>query len=321
MRRRDFIWIPAVAAAWPLIARAQQASKVYRLGYLAPALIPHLKDALFEALAELGYVEGQNLKVEYRYGAGEALDVLAAELVGLKPDLIVTVATAQALAAKRATTTIPVVMATAGDPLRLGVVSSLARPGGNVTGVTLYGTELSAKRIELFREAVPRIKRLACLANAKNPYVQVLWQETEPAARALALEPILFQVQELGDLPATFREMEGKDANALVVFSDALFNSARRQIVALAAEHRLPAMYESQEFVEAGGLISYGPDIVEMTRRSAAFVDKILKGANPANLPIEQPTRFELAINAKSAKALGLSFSPILLARADKVIE
>jgi putative tryptophan/tyrosine transport system substrate-binding protein len=321
MRRRDFIWIPAVAAAWPLIARAQQASKVYRLGYLAPALIPHLKDALFEALAELGYVEGQNLKVEYRYGAGEALDALAAELVGLKPDLIVTVATAQALAAKRATTTIPVVMATAGDPLRLGVVTSLARPGGNVTGVTLYGTELSAKRIELFREAVPRIKRLACLANAKNPYVQVLWQETEPAARALALEPILFQVQELGDLPATFREMEGKDANALVVFSDALFNSARRQIVALAAEHRLPAMYESQEFVEAGGLISYGPDIVEMTRRSAAFVDKILKGANPANLPIEQPTRFELAINAKSAKALGLSFSPILLARADKVIE
>jgi putative tryptophan/tyrosine transport system substrate-binding protein len=321
MRRRDFIWIPAVAAAWPLIARAQQASKVYRLGYLAPALIPHLKDALFEALAELGYVEGQNLKVEYRYGAGEALDALAAELVGLKPDLIVTVATAQALAAKRATTTIPVVMATAGDPLRLGVVSSLARPGGNVTGVTLYGTELSAKRIELFREAVPRIKRLACLANAKNPYVQVLWQETEPAARALALEPILFQVQELGNLPATFREMEGKDANALVVFSDALFNSARRQIVALAAEHRLPAMYESQEFVEAGGLISYGPDIVEMTRRSAAFVDKILKGANPANLPIEQPTRFELAINAKSAKALGLSFSPILLARADKVIE
>lgn len=197
----------------------------------------------------------------------------------LKPDLIITVATSQALAAKRATTTIPVVMATAGDPLRLGVVTSLARPGGNITGVTLYGTELSAKRIELFREAVPGIKRLACLANAKNPYAQVLWQETEPAARALGLEPILFQVQELGDLPATFREMEGKDTNALVVFSDALFNSARRQIVALAAEHRLPAMYEGQEFVEAGGLISYGPDIVEMTRRSAAFVDKILAGS------------------------------------------
>jgi ABC-type uncharacterized transport system substrate-binding protein len=321
MRRRDFICVLAVAAAWPIIARAQQASKVYRLGYLAPAPIPHLKDALIGALRDLGYVEGQNLKVEYRYGAGKDLDALAAELVELKPDLIVTVATAQALAAKRATTTIPVVMATAGDPLRLGVVTSLARPGGNVTGVTLYGTELSAKRIELFREAFPRIKRLACLANAKSPYVQVLWQETESAARALGLEPMLFQLQELGDLPATFREMEGKDANALNVFSDALFNSARRQIVALAAEHRLPAMYEGREFVEDGGLISYGPDIVEMTRRSAAFVDKILKGANPADLPIEQPTRFELAINAKSAKALGLSLSPILLARADEVIE
>jgi putative ABC transport system substrate-binding protein len=321
MRRRDFICTLAVIAAWPLIARAQQASKVYRLGYLAPAPIPHLRDALFEALSELGYLEGKNLKVEYRYGAGEALDALAAELVGLKPDLIVTVATSQALAAKRATTTIPVVMATAGDPLRFGVVTSLARPGGNVTGVTLYATELSAKRIELFREAVPRIKRLACLDNAKNPYGQILWQETEPAARALGLEPMLFEMQKLGDLPATFREMEGKDADALIVFSDALFNSARRQIVALAAEHRLPAMYAGPEFVEDGGLISYGPNIVEMTRRSAAFVDKILKGANPADLPVEQPTRFELAINAKSAKALGLSLSPILLARADEVIE
>jgi len=321
MKRREFIAGLGGVAAWPMVARGQQASKVYRLGYLAPAPIPHLRDALFEALGELGYLEGKNLKVEYRYGAGEALDALAAELVGLKPDLIVTVATSQALAAKRATTTIPVVMATAGDPLRFRVVTSLARPGGNVTGVTLYATELSAKRIELFREAVPRIKRLACLDNAKNPYGQILWQETEPTARALGLEPMLFQMQQLGDLPATFREMEGKDANALIVFSDALFNSARRQIVALAAEHRLPAMYAGREFVEDGGLISYGPNIVEMTRRSAAFVDKILKGANPADLPIEQPTRFELAINAKSAKALGLSLSPILLARADEVIE
>jgi putative tryptophan/tyrosine transport system substrate-binding protein len=321
MQRREFIGLIGGAAAWPILARAQQASKVYRLGYLAPAPISHLKDALFGALRDLGYVEGQNLKVDYRYGAGETLDGLAAELVELKPDLIVTVATSQALAAKRATTTIPVVMATAGDPLRLGVVPSLARPGGNVTGVTLYGTELSAKRIELFREAVPRIKRLACLANAKNSYGQVLWQEAEPAARALGLEPILFQLQELSDLPGTFREIEAKEANALIVFSDALFNSARRQIVALAAEHRLPAMYEGREFVEDGGLISYGPDIVEMTRRSAVFVDKILKGTSPADLPIEQPTRFELAINTKSAKALGLSFSPILLARADEVIE
>jgi putative ABC transport system substrate-binding protein len=322
MKRREFFEIigGAAAVAWPLAARAQQ-PKVYRLGYLAPAPIQHLKDALFGALRDLGYVEGQNLKVEYRYGGGEALNALATELVALQPDIIVTVAAPPAIAAKRATTTIPVVMATAGDPLRLGVVASLARPGGNITGVTLYGGELSAKRIELFHEAIPGIKRLAFLANAKNPYGQVLWEEAEPAAGALGLEPKLYQLKELGELPATFVEMKREQTDSLIVFSDALFNSARRQIVALAAEHRLPAMYEGREFVEDGGLISYGPDIVEMTRRSAAFVDKILKGAKPADLPIEQPTRFELAINAKSAKALGLSISTILLARADEVIE
>jgi putative ABC transport system substrate-binding protein len=201
------------------------------------------------------------------------------------------------------------------------VVASLARPGGNVTGVTLYGTELSTKRIELFREAIPTIRRLAFLANAKSPYGKILWEEAVPAARTLGLEPILFNLQELGDLPATFVEMERERADALIVLSDASFNSARRQIIAIAAEHRLPVMYEAREFVEDGGLISYGPDIVEMTRRSATFVDKILKGTSPGNLPIEQPTRFELAINAKSAKALGLNLSPILLARADEVIE
>ena len=320
MQRRDFITLVGGATAWPLVARAQQ-PKVFRLGYLAPAPLPHLKDALIGALRDLGYVEGQNLTVAYRYGTGEALGVLAAELVALQPDLIITVATPSALAAKRATTTIPIVMATAGDPLRLGLVASLARPGGNVTGVTLYGTELSAKRVELFHEAIPTIRRLAFLANAKSPYSKVLWEEAVPAARAFGLEPILYNSQELGDLPATFVEIELKQADALIVLSDASFNSARRQIIALAAEHHLPAMYEAREFVEDGGLISYGPDIVEMTRRSATFVDKILKGASPANLPIEQPTRFELVINAKSAKALGLSLSPILLARADKVIE
>jgi putative ABC transport system substrate-binding protein len=305
MRRRHFVGLLVGASGWSMLARAQQ-PRMYRLGYLAPAPIPHLKEALFGALRELGYVEGQNLKVEYRYGAGDALDDLAKELVKLKPDLIVTVATTQALAAKRATTTIPIVMATAGDPMRVGVVTSLARPGGNVTGVTLYGTELSRKRIELIREAIPAIKRLGFLANAKNLYGRVLWDEAEPAARALGLEPILFRLEELGDLPATFQKMKDKEASALIVLSDALFNNARKQIVALAAEHHLPAMYEGREFVEDGGLISYGPDIVEMTRRSAAFVDKVLKGTKPADLPIEQPTRFELAINVKAAKAIGL---------------
>jgi putative tryptophan/tyrosine transport system substrate-binding protein len=265
-------------------------------------------------------VEGTNLKIDYRYGGGETLEALAAELVELQPDVIVTVATPQALAAKRATTSIPIVMATAGDPVRVGVVASYARPGGNVTGVTLYGSELNAKRIELFREAIPGIKRIAFLGNAKNLYSKLLWEDAEPAARALGLEPLSFSLQDLGDLPATFVEMK-KQSNALIVFSDALFNNARQQIIALAAEHNLPAMYEAREFVHDGGLISYGPDTVEMTRRAAAFVDKVLKGTSPADLPIEQPTRFELAVNAKSAKALGLSLPPILLARADEVIE
>jgi putative tryptophan/tyrosine transport system substrate-binding protein len=322
MRRREFITLlGGTVGTWPITVSAQQSSKIYRLGYLAPAPIPHLIDALVTTLRELGYVEGKNLKIEYRYGALETLDSLAAELVKLHPDAIVTVATPPAIAAKRATTTIPIVMATAGDPVRLGVVTSYARPGGNITGVTLYGTELSAKRVELFREAIPAIERIAFLANGKNLYSKFLWEETEPTARTLGLEPLLFSLQELGDLPGIFGEMERKGANALVVFSDALFNYARRQIIALAAQHHLPAMYDAREFVDDGGLISYGPDIAEMTRRSASFVDKVLKGINPADLPIEQPTHFELVINVKSARALGLILPPTLLARADQVIE
>jgi putative ABC transport system substrate-binding protein len=322
MRRREFITLlGGTTATLPLTVRAQQSSKIYRLGYLAPAPIPHLIRVLVSTLRELGYVEGKNLKIEYRYGGSETLDSLAAELVELHSDAIVTVATPPALAAKRATKTIPVIMATAGDPVRLGVVSSYARPGGNITGVTLYSTELTAKRLELLNEAVPGLRRIAFLANGKNIYNKLLWEETEPAARALGLEPLLFNMQEPGDLVGTFVEMERKGANALVVLSDALFNSLRRQIIALATEHHLPAMYEAREFVEDGGLISYGPNIAEMTRRSATFVDKVLKGISPADLPIEQPTRFELVINIKSARALGLTLSPTLLARADEVIE
>jgi putative tryptophan/tyrosine transport system substrate-binding protein len=322
MRRREFITLlGGTTATWPLTVRAQQSSKIYRLGYLAPAPIPHLIRALVSTLRELGYVEGKNLRIEYRYGGSETLDSLAAELVELHPDAIVTVATPPALAAKRATKTIPVVMATAGDPVRLGVVSSYARPGGNITGVTLYSTELTAKRLELLNEAVPGLRRIAFLANGKNIYNKLLWEETEPAARALGLEPHLFDMQEPGDLAGTFIEMERKGANALLVLSDAMFNSLRRQIIALATEHHLPAMYEAREFVEDGGLISYGADIAEMTRRSATFVDKVLRGINPADLPIEQPTRFELVINMKSARVLGLTLSPTLLARANEVIE
>ena len=242
MRRRAFIAGIGGAAAWPMVARGQQPVKIYRLGYLAPARIPHLIDALLTGLRELGYVEGNNIKIEYRYGGTATLDELAAQLVDLHPDAIITVATPPAIAAKRATTTIPIVMATVGDPVRSGIVASFARPGGNVTGVTLYGSELSAKRVEVLKEALPRTTRLAALGNARNLYSQHSWDDMEPAARALGLDPHLFMAQGLGDLSEAFAAMERERANAVVILSDALFNSARLQIIALAVEHHLPAM-------------------------------------------------------------------------------
>jgi putative ABC transport system substrate-binding protein len=304
MRRSEFITLIVGAAAAPLL------------------LWPLAARALLLGLGDLGYVDGKNIKIEYRYGSRpETLDALAAELVDLHPDLIITVATPPAIAAKRATTTIPIVMATAGDPVQSGVVASFARPGGNVTGVTLYGTELSAKRVELLKEVLPQAKRIAALGNGRNSYNQYLWTETEPAARALGFDPQVFMVQEMPDLLTAFAAMKRARADALIVLSDALLNSAREKIIALASEHHLPAMYEAWEFVEDGGLISYGPDIAEMTRRSAALVDKVLKGVKPADLPIEQPTKFELAVNLKTAKTLGLDMPALLLARADKLIE
>ena len=224
MRRRRFITlIGGTAVAWPVVARAQQSVKIYRLGYLAPARIPHLIDALLTGLRELGYVEGKNIKIEYRYGDTATLDELAAQLIDLNPDAIITVATPPAIAAKRATTTIPIVMATAGDPVRSGIVASFARPGGNVTGVTLYGSELSAKRVEVLKEALPRTTRLAALGNARNPYSQHSWDDMEPTARALGLDPHVFMAQGLGDLSEAFAAMERERANAVVVLSDALF--------------------------------------------------------------------------------------------------
>jgi putative tryptophan/tyrosine transport system substrate-binding protein len=324
MRRREFFTLLGVGAvAWPLAGGAQQPSKLYRLGYLAPARIPTLIEALQTGLHELGYVEGSNLKIEYRFGGHElqTLGKLAAELVALGPDVIITVATPPAIAAKRATTTIPIVMATAGDPLRAGIVASLARPGNNITGVTLYASELSGKRVEVLKEVVPGIDRLAILGNATNPMSQYSWEDTQPAARRLGIEPQLFTVRGPDELAGAFAAMQRTGASAVVILTDAMFNAWRRQIIALAAERGLPAMWEAREYVEDGGLISYGPNIPEMTRRSAALVDKVLKGAKPAELPIEQPTKFELVINLKTAKALGLVIPPSLLTRADEVIE
>jgi ABC-type uncharacterized transport system substrate-binding protein len=324
MRRRQFITLlGGTAVAWPHAARAQQPQKMARLGYLAPASIPHLVEALRSGLRDLGYVEGRNLAIEYRFAFGQSktFDELAAELVRLAPDAIVVVGTPPALAAKRHTTTIPIIMAPAADPLRTGLAASLARPGGNVTGVSLYGSELARKRMEIFREAVTKIRRIAVLGNDENPLHRFIWDDIQPTGPALGLEFRLFTVSDLDELPTAFSTMTRDGFDALMVLSDAQFNSARRQIISIAATQRLPAMYEAREFVEDGGLISYGPNIAYLTRRAAAFVIKVLNGAKPTDLPIEQPTKFELLINLKTANALGLEVPPTLLARADEVIE
>jgi putative tryptophan/tyrosine transport system substrate-binding protein len=324
MRRRDFITLlGGAAAAWPVAARAQQAPKAARLGYLAPASNPDLQQALLGGLRDLGYVEGQNLAIEYRFMLGQAksYDELAAELAGLAPDAIVVVGTPPALAAKRQTNSIPIIMAPAADPLRSGLVASLSRPGGNVTGVSLYGSELARKRMEVFKEAVVGIQRIAVVGNAENPLHRFLWDDLQPVGPALGLQLRLFVVSGLDKLPAVFSTMKPDGIDAMSLLSDAQFFSARRQISSLAAMHRLPAMYESRESVADGGLISYGASIPDLTRRATAFVLKVINGAKPDDLPIEQPTKFELAINLRTAKALGLTVPDTLLARADEVIE
>ena len=325
MRRREFFTLLGCAAiGWPLAGYGQQASKIYRLGYLSTARVPSYQiEALQAGLRELGYIEGNNLKVEYRFGGpqSERLDAIASELVELRPDVIVTAGTPATFAAKRATTTIPIVMSPVGDPVQVGLVASLAHPGGNITGVSLDASELARKRVEVLKELVPPIARLGILGNAANPATQFWSKETQLAARALGLEPALFEVRELNELTAAFAAMQRNGVDAVAVETDAIFTSAQRQITTLAIEYHLPAMYESPEFVQDGGLISYGPSLAKMTRRSATFVDKILKGVKPTDLPIEQPTNFELVINLKTANALGLTVPPSLLARADEVIE
>ena len=324
VKRREFITLlGGAAAAWPLPARAQQAPRAARLGYLAPASNPDLQQALLGGLRDLGYVEGQNLAIEYRFmpGQSKSYDELAAELARSAPDAMVVVGTPPALAAKRQTTTIPIIMGPAADPLRSGLVASLSRPGGNVTGVSLYGSEMVRKRMEIFKEAVIGIQRIAVLANAENPLHRFLWDDLQPIGPALGLQFRLLVVSGLDNFPAVFATMKQDGFDAMTLLTDAQFFSARRQISNLAAMHRLPAMYESRESVADGGLISYGASISDLTRRTAVFVAKVINGAKPADLPIEQPTKFELVINLKTAKALGLDIPAAMLARADEVIE
>ena len=325
MDRRAFIGrVAGGLLTAPLAARAQQLGKVYRIGILEP--IPATQnaanlDALRKGLRDLGYIEGRNLIIEYRSadGRAERFPDLASELVRLKVDLIVTRGTPAAKAAKHATGTIPVVMATMGDPR--AIVASFAQPGGNITGVTTFSTELTAKRIELLKELVPSLSRVGLLHNMGNPAAPPEWEETKTAARSLGLQAELLDVRSQGDLGRAFDLAVRQHVGALLVGADGLTQMHQQTIVDMVARNRLPAAYPAREFVEAGGLIAYAVNYPDLYLRFASFVDKIFKGAKPAELPVQQPTKFELVINLKTAKVLGLTIPQSVLLRADELIQ
>ena len=325
MRRREFIAIVGGAAAgWPLAALAQQTAKVWRIGMLetisSAQNSPQL-DAFRQRLQQLGYVEGQNLLIEYRSAEGrdDRFPSLAAELIERKVDLIVLRGTPAAIAAKNATSTIPLVATALGDPLL--VVASLARPGGNLTGLSSFTNDLVAKRFELLKETFPQAAKFAVLLNMENPAAQSNWKQIEIAAPLVGGHIQPFDVRKREDIALAFESAVNNQCNALVVDQDALAQANKELIVSLAARHRLPAMYPDRDYVAAGGLVSFGVDYSDLYRRAATYMDTILKGAKPADLPIEQPTKFELVINQRTAKALGITVPPIMLARADEVIE
>ncbi len=327
MQRREFITLlGGTAATWPLSVRAQQIGKVSRIGYLgtsSPSLEGHVLDAFKQKLRELGHVEGENIAIEYRWAEGQddRLPELAAELVRLKPVVIVTTGTLGTLAAKQATSTIPIVFASSGNPVNAGLVASYARPGGNVTGFTFTGPELEGKRLQILKEMVPGLSRVAVLWNPVSMGVE-FYRQTQVAATALSvtLQPVV-EARRMDDFEQAFAMIGGARAQALIVLADRLLLSSRKQIVAFAASRRLPAMYPYREYVDAGGLLSYAPSNIDRFRRTAVYVDKILRGAKPADLPVEAPIKFELIINLKTAKTLGLSTPASLLTAADQVIE
>ena len=322
--RRTFLAAAAGALAGTVAAGAEQAGKVARVGFLATTSTPtHYWDALVEALRGRGGVEGRNILFEQRYSEGKAerFPHLAVDLVRLKVDVIVTSGTPASVAAKSATTTIPIVMAVVIDPVGSGLVASLARPGGNVTGMSWLGPELSAKRLELLKEAVPDVSRVTVLVNPANPAHTVAVREMQSVASRLAMTLHMWEVRSQADFDRAFTAIARSRAEALFTVADPLTYRERARIVQFAAKARLPAIYEWREFVELGGLMAYGVNLTELYRRAAIHVDKILRGANPGDLPIEQPTKFELVINLKTAKALGLTIPPSLLQRADHVIE
>jgi putative ABC transport system substrate-binding protein len=325
MKRREFItMIGGAAVAWPLAARAQQPAKLPTIGFLGSgtaAAQSQWTAPFVQRLRELGWTEGRNVAIEYRWAEGrsERFAEIAAEFVLLKVDVILTHNTPPVLAAKQATSVIPIVFATAGDPVGTGVVASLARPGGNVTGLSAGSTDVVGKRLELLREVMPGLRRLAILASDSPHLVQEIG-EVQRAARTLALEVATFEIRRNEDIAPAFETLKG-GADALYVISDPVTVSNRVRINTLALGARLPTMHSVREPVEAGGLMSYGANWSDMFRRAADYVDKVLRGAKPADIPVEQPTKFDLIINLTTAKVLGLDVPPTLLARADEVIE
>jgi len=312
--------------AAPLAARAQQAGRVHRIGFLGnttPALEANLVGPFREGLRELGYVDGQNIVIEYRWAEGkyERAPSLLAELLARKVEVIVTAGTPTSLAAQKATMSVPVVVVGVGDPVATGLVASLARPGGNITGLTSIGEALEGKRLELLREVVPKVSNVAVLWNPVNPVLQRVLDELQTAAAVLQIRVLLVSVRAQDEFDDAFAAITRQRPGALLVLGDRLFLQNRARIMAFAAKNRLPGVHSYRELVEAGGLMSFGPSYAGMHRRAAYYVDRILKGARPGDLPVEQPTKFELVINLKTAKALGLTIPQSLLQRADQVIE
>jgi putative tryptophan/tyrosine transport system substrate-binding protein len=328
MDRRAFLGLAGTLLAAPLAAEAQQAGKVFRVGILGtyPPTTPeftHLWEAFAQGLRERGYIEGQNLVVERRFmeGQAERLPELAAELVRLNVSVIVAGGQPPPVAAKRATATIPIVMTNFSDPVGLGLVTSLARPGGNITGLAFLTVELVGKQLQLLNEAVPRVSRVAFLTNPSNPGAALQRRGAEATARSLGLQLQILEAQRPDELAGAFAAMTREHAGAVLLPGDSFFFHHGTQIADLAIKSRLPALFAPREFAEAGGLLAYGANLGDVYRRAAVYVDKILKGARPGDLPIEQPTKFDLVINLKTANALGLTIPPSLLARADQVIE
>jgi putative ABC transport system substrate-binding protein len=324
--RRQFITLLGGVAAWPLAARAQQQARIPRVGFLGnstAALEENLVQPFRDGLRELGYLEGHNILIEYRWAEGnyEQFPNLIAELIALKVDVLVTAGTPAALAVEKAKTSIPLVMVAVGDPVGTGLVASFARPGGNNTGLTSLTPELEGKRLELLREVLPKVSHIAVLWNPANAYMITTEKEVQAAAAVLGIKVLSLAVQTVQEIDAAFDTIRTEQPDALNVLADRLFLHERARIMDFAAHYHLPGVHAYRELVLAGGLMSYGPSYAHMHKQAASYVDKILKGAKPADLPVQAPTKFELVINLKTAKALNIELPPTLLARADEVIE